>query len=91
MKMTVRVLDCFRLKSEFLPPSLASRMIYVRPGELEVHAEADQWEYVGRTFHPNSRQAADVERQGYCDRPLPSGFDWKRIARTWYNHPSSVR
>lgn len=89
--MTITVLDCFRLKPEFLPPSLASRFMYVRPGELEAYAEPSQWELVGRTLHPNVAQAAEIERKGYCDRSLPSGFNWERIGKTWYDHPSSVR
>jgi|SRR5208282_3528413 len=89
--MEIRVLDLYDLKPEFLPAYLASQSVYVRPGELELYAEPDQWIHVGRTFHPNRLQIADVKRQGYCSRSLPSGFDWERIGRTWYNHPSSVR
>jgi len=81
----IRVLDLFDRKTEFLPASKASDSIYVRPGELEFYVDdPDQWIHVGRTFHPNHLQAADVRRNGYCSRSLPSGFDWKKIARTWY-------
>ena len=81
----IRVLDLFDRKTEFLPASKASDSIYVRPGELEFYVDdPDQWIHVGRTFHPNHLQAADVRRKGYCSRSLPSGFDWKKIARTWY-------
>jgi hypothetical protein len=89
--MQVRVLDLFELKPEFLPANLAAQSIYVRPGELELYARPDQWSRVGRTFHPNRLQATDVQKKGYCLRSLPAGHDWKRIARAWYDHPSSVR
>ncbi len=72
--MSVPVLDYFQLKPEFLPPDLRSMGVYVRPGELSLHGDMDQWELVGRTFHPNRLQAADVERQGYCVRKLPSNI-----------------
>jgi hypothetical protein len=91
MKMTIRVLDYFKLKPEFLPPSLASLSVYVRPGELDLYADPSQWEYVARAFHPTVAQAAEVERRGYCERSLPSGYDWEEIGRTWYDHPTSVR
>ena len=89
--MSAAVLDLFELKPEFLPANLAAQSIYVRPGELELHAKPEQWIYVGRTFHPNHLQAGDVQKKGYCLRSLPAGRDWKRVARTWYNHPSSVQ
>jgi hypothetical protein len=89
--MTIRALDYFRLKPGFLPPSLASLCVYVRPGELELHADPRQWEYVARAFHPTAAQAAEVERHGYCRRSLPSGYDWEKVGKTWYDHPSSVR
>jgi hypothetical protein len=62
--------------------------IYVRPGELELYAEPNQWAYIGRAFHPNHLQAADVLRQGYCSRSLPAGRDWKKAASLWYNPTS---
>lgn len=86
--MEIRVLDLYERKPEFLPADLAAQSVYVRPGELELYAEPDQWTHVGRTFHPNRLQAADVQKKGYCERSLPAGHDWKRIARTWYNQPS---
>jgi hypothetical protein len=89
--MSVQALDFFELKPEFLPANFAWYGVYVRPGELDLYAEPDQWKFVGRTFHPNLAQAEAVERKGYCERSLPSGFDWGRIGRTWYDHPSSVR
>ncbi len=89
--MEIRGLDLYELKREFLPEKLASQSVYVRPGELGLYAQPDQWVYIGRTFHPNRLQAAAVNRHGYCLRPLPSGFDWEKIGRTWYDHPSSVR
>ena len=90
-KMDVRALDLYKLKPEFLPVNLAAHSVYVRPGELDLYANPDQWVYVGRTVHPNHLQAADVKRQGYCSRSLPAGRDWKRVARTWYDHPRSVQ
>jgi hypothetical protein len=89
--MEIRALDLYELIPEFLPANLAAQSVYVRPGELELYAEPDKWVYVGRTFHPNHLQVADVRRKGYCSRSLPAGHDWKRIARTWYDHPTSVR
>ena len=82
--MVAHVLDCFQLKPEFLPANFASYSLYVRPNELPFYADASQWEYVGRTFRPSAVQAAEVERYGYCSRPLPSGFAWKQIRKTWY-------
>jgi hypothetical protein len=88
----IRVLDLFGRKPEFLPASLASESIYVRPGELALYVDdPDQWTYAARAFHPNHSQVADVRRKGFCHRSLPSGFDWEKIARTWYTHPSSVQ
>lgn len=88
----IRVLDLFSRKPEFLPSSLASQSIYVIPGELALHVDdPDQWTHAGRAFHPNNLQIADVRRKGYCSRSLPSGFDWEKIARTWYTLPSSVQ
>jgi hypothetical protein len=78
--MSVHALDYFRLKPEFLPPDFKVMGMYVRPDELSVHADAAQWELVGRTFHPNRLQAADVERQGYCLRKLPARIDGSK----WY-------
>lgn len=89
--MDVRVLDLYELKPEYLVVDLAAQSIYVRPGELELYADPDQCVYVGRTFHPNHLQVADVQKKGYCTRSLPAGRDWKRVARSWYDHPSSVR
>ena len=90
LEREIRVLDLFDRKPEFLPASKASDSIYVKPGELGAYVDdPDQWIYVGRTFHPNHLQAADVRSKGYCSRSLPSGFDWKKIARTWYTHPTS--
>jgi hypothetical protein len=89
--MTIRVLDYFKLKRDFLPPHLASLSVYVRPGELELHANPSQWEYVARAFHPTVAQTAEVDRRGYCQRSLPSGYDWEQIGKTWHDHPSSVR
>ncbi len=88
--MTIAVLDYFKLKPEFLPASLAMRGVYVRPNELEKFANPSQWEYVGRTYHPNHKQAADVERHGYCNRSLPAGRDWSKVGKAWYDHPASV-
>jgi len=82
--MTVEILDYFQMKPEFLGPHFASRAMYVRPGELALYADPNQWEHLGRTCHPTSAQAAEVERRGYCDRPLRTGPDWKKIAKTWY-------
>jgi len=89
--MEIRVLDLYELKPEFLPANLASQSVCVRPGELDLYAHPEQWTHVGRTFHPNHLQAADVRRQGYCSRSLPAGRDWERVARSWYDHSSSVR
>jgi len=77
--MSVAVLDYYHRKPEFLPSDLEDMAIYVRPGELAKHANPDEWELVGRTFHPNKLQAADVERQGYCLRKLPIGNDASEI------------
>jgi hypothetical protein len=68
--MTVRVLDYYKVKPEFMPDDLQWFGVYVRPGELECIANPDEWALVGPTFHPNQLQAADVERQGYCLRKL---------------------
>ncbi len=69
--MTIPVLDYYRLKPEFLPEDIEMMSVYVRPGELETHIDAiDRWELVGRTFHPNKMQAADVEHHGFCVRTL---------------------
>lgn len=87
--MTIRVLDYFKIKPEFLPPNLASLSVYVRPGELELYANREQWDHVARAFHPTTSQAAEVERRGYCLRSLPSGCDWEKIGRTWYDRASS--
>jgi hypothetical protein len=81
-KMSVRVLDYYRVKPEFMPPHLQLLGVYVLPGELETHFDPTQWDLVGRTFHPNRPQAADVERQGFCMREL--GFDVKGRARSRY-------
>jgi hypothetical protein len=89
--MQACVLDLFELKPEFLSANLAAQSIYVRPGELELYARPEQWLYVGRAFHPNHLQATDVQKKGYCLRSLPAGLDWKRIGRSWYDHPSSLR
>jgi hypothetical protein len=85
--MPIAVLDYFRLKPEFLPAHLKSAAVYVRPNELSAHVtDVAQWELVGRTFHPNRLQAADVERQGYCFRYLPAGL---KFPPSWHDHPSS--
>ena len=89
--MEIHVLNLYGLKPQLLPAHLASQSIYVRPGELELYAKPDQWIYIGRTLHPNRLQVADVKRQGYCRRSLPSRYDWEKIGRSWYDHPSSVR
>ena len=89
--MEIRVLDLYELKSEFLPEKLASHSVYVRPGELELYAQPDQWVYIGRAFHPTVEQAVAVNRYGYCSRRFPLRFAQARFGRTWYNHPSSVR
>ena len=73
--MAVSVLDYYRLKPEFVPPEFQMVGVYVRPNELpNCAADATHWELVGRTFHANHLQAADVERQGYCLRKLPMGI-----------------
>jgi hypothetical protein len=83
--MRVAALDYFRLMPEFLPADLQLAAIYVRPNELSVHVDdVPHWELVGRTFHPNKLQAADVERQGYCLRKLPTG-----IRANWYEKKPS--
>ncbi|MGQ0446425.1 MAG: hypothetical protein ACT4O2_15205 [Beijerinckiaceae bacterium] len=68
--MTVMVLDYYKVKPEFMPEDLQGLGVYVRPGELECVANPDEWELVGRTFHPNRLQTADVRRQRYCLRKL---------------------
>ncbi len=69
--MTLTVLDYYKIKPEYLPPDTEWLSIYVRPGELESHVEmAECWELVGRTFHPNSMQIADIEHHGFCLRML---------------------
>ena len=69
--MTIAALDYYRLKPEFLGPDLEWMAVYVRPGELETHVELPElWELVGRTFHPNALQIADVEHHGFCVRML---------------------
>jgi hypothetical protein len=83
--MAVAVLDYYRIKPEFLPPELQSLRRYVRPGELGDHADPEQWELLGRTFHPNHLHAADVERQGYCERKLPASIDAGKRAKLRYD------
>jgi hypothetical protein len=83
--MAVAVLDYYRIKPEFIPPDLQSLCRYVRPGELSAHADPDQWELVGRTFHPSRLQADTVERRGYCERKLRVGIDVAKLARTLYD------
>ena len=85
IKVTVAVLDCFKMKPECMPAELQSRRVYVRPGELPLYANPDNWELVGRTFHPTRLQAADVERQGYCERKMSIGIDAAKLAKAWYD------
>jgi hypothetical protein len=86
--MTINALECYRIKPAFMLSDLQSHWIYVRPGELSEHTNPDQWEFVGRTFHPNRLQTADVERQGYCERKLGVGIDVAKWGKAMYTHPS---
>jgi len=88
--MSVRVLDYYRIKAEFMPAGFQRYGLYVRPGELDQHADPAQWDFVGRTFHPNRLQAADIERQGYCERKIRVGIDLEKMAALFYTHPTSV-
>ena len=85
IKVTVAVLDCFEMKPEYMPAELQSRRVYVRPGELPLYANPGHWDLLGRTFHPNHLQAADVERQGYCERKMSIGIDTAKLAKAWYD------
>jgi hypothetical protein len=89
--MTFKVLECFQIKPEFMPPELQSLWLYVRPGELSEHTNPDQWEFIGRTLHPSRLQIADVERQGYCERKLRAEVDVAKWAKAMYTHPSSAK
>jgi hypothetical protein len=88
--MSVRVLEYYRIKLEFMPPELQRYAVYVRPGELDKYADPDQWEFVGRTIHPNRLQVADVMRQGFCERKILARIDLAKMAALFYTHPTSV-
>lgn len=88
--MPVSVLDCYRIKPEFMPPELQRYAVYVRPGELDKYADPNQWDFVGRTVHPNRLRAGDVERQGYCERKIRAGIDLAKMAAVFYTHPTSI-
>jgi hypothetical protein len=67
----VMVLECYRVKPQFLEPGMHSHFLYVRAGELSTYvADPESCEPIGRTFHANRLQAGDVLRQGYCERKL---------------------
>jgi hypothetical protein len=70
--MTIRVLDLYEMKPEFIPADLRSQSVHVEPGTLAMLFDADQWRFVGRNFHPNGLQAREVMRHGYCVRKAPS-------------------
>ena len=84
------VLDLYRVKPEFMPAELQRYFVYVRPGELEKYSDPAKWDLVGRTFHANRLQAADVKRQGFCERKMRVGIDLKRMAKLFYTHPTSI-
>lgn len=88
--MLPTVLDIYRVKLEHMPPELQRYLVYVRPGDLENYTDPAKWDLVGRTFHPNRLQAADVERQRYCERKVRAGIDLEKMAKLFYTHPTSV-
>jgi len=87
--MAVHILDYYEIKPEFMPSDLQRLAVYVRPGELEAYVDPEQWKLVGRTFHPNRLQAADIERQGYCIRKMRAGIDMGALAARLYGSSST--
>ena len=75
--MSIFALDYYRLKAEFLPSEFELVAVYIRSND-DVTQYVDvptEWEFVGRTLHPNRTQIADVERQGYCLRKFSTNID----------------
>ena len=82
--MAISALDYYRVKAEFLPSEFQLVAIYIRSNDdvaLYVDEPA-QWEFVGRTLHPNRLQIADVERQGFCLRKMAAGVKARLFYRT---------
>ncbi len=72
------MLEIYNRKPEFTPAGSIPPSLYVEPGTLL--SDPEQWQLVGRTFHPTEFQAREVQRYGYCLRDAPS---WIR-SRKWY-------
>jgi hypothetical protein len=81
MVMLAVGLDCYRPKPDFMPTDPRSYFLYVRAGE-HAYTDPEKWEIIGRTFHPNLSQLADVERQGYCERKVRA--DAPRLPAVFY-------
>jgi hypothetical protein len=82
--MSISALDYYRLKAEFLPSEFQLLAVYIRSNDdLAKYVDTPtEWEFVGRTLHPNRMQVADVERQGYCLRKVSADIDAGSLYRT---------
>jgi hypothetical protein len=86
MQMGLMICDYYRMKVERLPPHLQYAGFYVRAGDKPLGICFDDYELTGRTWHPDRRVIADIERDGISRRELHSGIN---AAVLWPHLPPS--
>ncbi len=71
------VYDVYRMKADRLPDGAGEAWLRTWPGE---RPDPDDWAFFGRERHPSRWTIAEMNKNGFCYREIPS---WIRSAK-WH-------